>query len=134
MQKTYFFDKIQNFLHELPFYSISYTAIKIVNLLIGFFISTVMTTIVSQTGDWGIVAGAITITYIELMSSLFYSKRFNNKIIANINSLKIGILYGLFVEALCDLFVREYSYFQKKPNKELKQHYCVSLNINTTKC
>nr|YP_010336740.1 hypothetical protein MW559_pgp146 [Stylonema alsidii]UNJ15146.1 hypothetical protein [Stylonema alsidii] len=100
MLKNRFLNKFQNFLHYLPFYSLGYTAVKIVNLLVGFFISTVMTTMVSQTGDWGIVAGAIAVTYIELLSNWIYGNNFrNNKLIININSLKIGIVYGMFVDA-----------------------------------
>nr|YP_010336543.1 hypothetical protein MW557_pgp145 [Rhodospora sordida]UNJ14949.1 hypothetical protein [Rhodospora sordida] len=100
MQKTHLLNRFQMCLRSLSCYSISYTALKIVNLLIGFFISTVMTTIVSQTGDWGIIAGAIAVTYIELFSNWVYSNNLlNNKLMANLNSLRIGIIYGMFVDA-----------------------------------
>nr|YP_010338483.1 hypothetical protein MW432_pgp148 [Rhodaphanes brevistipitata]UNJ18433.1 hypothetical protein [Rhodaphanes brevistipitata] len=106
MRKSYFLDNFQNFFRFFTLYSISYTSIKIVNLLIGFFLSTVMTTIVGQTGDWGVVAGAIAVTYIELSSKYFYEKKLlNSQFLTNFNSLKIGIVYGLFVDALCDLFL-----------------------------
>mmetsp|Transcript_5237 Transcript_5237/g.22301 ORF Transcript_5237/g.22301 Transcript_5237/m.22301 type:complete len:106 (+) Transcript_5237:932-1249(+) len=100
MKKTHILNRFQHFSNYLPLYSISYTAIRVINLLIGFFISTVMTTVVSQTGDWGIIAGAITVTYMELFSNWVYQNDLiKNKLIANLNSLRIGIVYGMFVDA-----------------------------------
>lgn len=106
MQKTQIFNNFQSLSGYFTFYSIGYTAIKVVNLLIGFFLSTVLTTIVGQTGDWAIIAGAIVVTYIELFSKWIYtSNLLSNQIVilniffSNVNSLRIGILYGMFVDA-----------------------------------
>ena len=79
-------------------------SISILNMLLGFFISTALSTIPGQTGDWGIIAAAIIVTFYELISKIIYpihTKGINNELILwkQINNIKIGILYGLFVDA-----------------------------------
>nr|YP_010335952.1 hypothetical protein MW473_pgp145 [Tsunamia transpacifica]QUE27843.1 Ycf20 [Tsunamia transpacifica]UNJ14358.1 hypothetical protein [Tsunamia transpacifica] len=103
MQKTQI---LHNFLRYFNFYSIGYTSLKLLSLLIGFFLSTVLTTLVGQTGDWGIIAGAITVTYIELYSKWIYAIQYSpkknpfiNNFCSNLNSLRIGVVYGMFVDA-----------------------------------
>nr|ARO90354.1 conserved hypothetical plastid protein [Bangiopsis subsimplex] len=103
MSKIYFLSTVRNLLRSLTVYSIGEAFIKIVHLLIGFFIATIITTIVSQTGDWGIVAGAVTVTYIELIGKYLCAICFKR-----LNSLRIGIVYGLFVDALCDLLLKKF--------------------------
>ena len=90
-------------------YKLNYFSIQLVNILLGFFISTALSTIPAQTGDWGIIAAAIIVTNQEIISKIIYQKHqttdFKNKsLIKNTwlkycNSIKIGILYGLFVDA-----------------------------------
>lgn len=93
-------------------YSISYLlyrkltdlSISILNMLLGFFISTALSTIPGQTGDWGIIAAAIIVTSYEVISKIIYpinqTTNKNELIIGKqINNIKIGILYGLFVDA-----------------------------------
>nr|YP_009296230.1 hypothetical protein Sebd_078 [Sebdenia flabellata]AOM65165.1 hypothetical protein Sebd_078 [Sebdenia flabellata] len=82
------------------YYKLNYLNIKLISLFLGFFISTVLSTIPAQTGDWGILAGSIIVTSNEILSKFIYTK--NNKeilIISIINSIKIGVIYGLFVDA-----------------------------------
>lgn len=79
-------------------------SISILNMLLGFFISTALSTIPAQTGDWGIIAAAIIVTFYELISKLIYPiprSTIDNELIIGkqINNIKIGILYGLFVDA-----------------------------------
>nr|YP_009745207.1 hypothetical chloroplast RF20 [Halymenia maculata]QIG87217.1 hypothetical chloroplast RF20 [Halymenia maculata] len=70
------------------------------SLLLGFFTATIISTIPSQTGDWGILAGAIIVTCNESISKLIYNSHHNRINILNIiNCVKIGIIYGLFVDA-----------------------------------
>lgn len=85
MSKPYFLHTLQNIFYLFRLYSIGDTFLKIVNLLLGFFLSTMMTTIVSQTGDWGIVAGAIIVTYIELTSKYLCAICFLNTLINRYN-------------------------------------------------
>nr|YP_010337343.1 hypothetical protein MW436_pgp131 [Pulvinaster venetus]UNJ16928.1 hypothetical protein [Pulvinaster venetus] len=72
-------------------------------LLIGFFGATVLATLPGQTGDWGVVAGLIAI--FEIISKISYNfanEQLKVKVILNIfivNNIKIGIIYGLFVDA-----------------------------------
>lgn len=79
-------------------------SISILNMLLGFFISTALSTIPGQTGDWGIIAAAVIVTFYELISKIIYpinSIASKNELIIGkqINNIKIGVLYGLFVDA-----------------------------------
>ena len=73
---------------------------KIISLLLGFFISTILSTMPAQTGDWGIVGASIIVTAYEIASKLIYNRKNNIlKISSIINHIKIGIIYGIFVDA-----------------------------------
>ena len=83
-------------------------SLQLLSILLGFFIATALSTIPAQTGDWGIVASAIIVTNQEIISKMTYQKYFSehyhNTLILKTslkycNSIKIGILYGLFVDA-----------------------------------
>nr|YP_009295715.1 conserved hypothetical plastid protein [Mastocarpus papillatus]AOL58199.1 conserved hypothetical plastid protein [Mastocarpus papillatus] len=73
---------------------------KIICLLTGFFIATVLSTMPAQTGDWGIIAASIIVTLYEIFSKVVYAiKAKNSGILTIINNIKIGIIYGLFVDS-----------------------------------
>lgn len=74
---------------------------NIVSLLFGFYLSTILSTIPAQTGDWNIINASIIITINEIFSKFFYQIKSKPKLIAIdiLNSIKIGIIYGLFVDA-----------------------------------
>lgn len=76
-------------------------SINLVSLLLGFYISTILSTIPAQTGDWNIINASIIITLNEIFSKFFYSyyKKYKPIFMDIINSIKIGIIYGLFVDA-----------------------------------
>lgn len=62
--------------------------------------ATVLSTMPAQTGDSSIIAAAIIITFNEIMSKLVYShKNYSVLMLSIIKYTKIGIVYGLFVEA-----------------------------------
>jgi len=63
--------------------------------------ASILSTIPAQTGDWGIMSAAIIVTINEILSKLIYNRKiYKNTIIINlINQIKIGIIYGLFVDA-----------------------------------
>nr|WGH13059.1 hypothetical protein Ycf20 [Echinothamnion sp.] len=60
-----------------------------------------LSTIPAQTGDWNIVSGSIIITLNELVNKFVYTKKNIHEflILKLINNIKIGIIYGLFVDA-----------------------------------
>jgi hypothetical protein len=81
-------------------------------ILLGIFISINISTILGQTGDWGMLIAGIIAAIIEtvntttlgakrkLLQTLYKEKqKKTTKYINFINNLKIGILYGLFIEA-----------------------------------
>ena len=81
-------------------YKLQYLRVKLISLLLGFFLATVLSTMPAQTGDSSIIAAAIIITFNETMSKLVYSQRhYPILILSIIKYTKIGIIYGLFVEA-----------------------------------
>nr|QCI05646.1 hypothetical protein [Cryptopleura ramosa] len=82
-------------------YKFNIFSLHIVNLMLGFFIASALSTIPAQTGDWGIISGAIIIAINEILSKIIYEHNNNNKYIVLyfINDIKIGIIYGLFVDA-----------------------------------
>nr|YP_009312852.1 Hypothetical protein ycf20 [Helminthora furcellata]SCW21106.1 Hypothetical protein ycf20 [Helminthora furcellata]SCW23966.1 Hypothetical protein ycf20 [Helminthora furcellata] len=83
--------------------NINALSLSVLYMLLGFFISTTLSTIPGQTGDWGIIGAAIIVTFYERISQQTYplrlGKNFKKIIIHRVNYIKIGILYGLFVDA-----------------------------------
>nr|YP_010155877.1 putative chloroplast RF20 [Cumathamnion serrulatum]QQY85396.1 putative chloroplast RF20 [Cumathamnion serrulatum] len=73
----------------------------IMSLMLGFFLSSILSTLPAQTGDWGIMSAAMIVTFNEILSKILYSYQFykNNILLILINDIKIGIIYGLFVDA-----------------------------------
>nr|YP_010196734.1 hypothetical protein LKZ11_pgp145 [Gracilaria cliftonii]UAD84538.1 hypothetical protein [Gracilaria cliftonii] len=64
--------------------------------------STVFSTIPSQSGDWGIIAGSIIVTFNEIVSKHTYKYIKSNHNFLSLyifNYIRIGIIYGLFVDA-----------------------------------
>nr|YP_010925530.1 hypothetical protein RMC00_pgp184 [Neoporphyra dentata]WKD83762.1 hypothetical protein [Neoporphyra dentata]BCA87234.1 hypothetical protein Ycf20 [Neoporphyra dentata] len=87
-------------LNDKLYYSLSELTTGLISLLLGFFISTGLSTIPGQTGDWGIIAASLIVATTELTSKIVYSNQRKLKIKINlINNFKIGITYGLFVDA-----------------------------------
>ena len=89
-------------------YKLNLIGIQLLNILLGFFAATALSTIPAQTGDWGIVAAAIIVTNQEIISKIIYQykklKYFRENSMLTIflqycNNIKIGIIYGLFVDA-----------------------------------
>ena len=83
-------------------------SLELLSILIGFFTSTAISTIPTQTSDWNIVAAAVIVINQEIISRINYQKHKSSRHKINVitkvflkycNSIKIGILYGLFVDA-----------------------------------
>lgn len=73
---------------------------NLISLILGFFIASILSTLPSQTGEWGIINAAIIITINEIISKIIYRlKKSHNKSLKLINNIRIGIIYGLFVDA-----------------------------------
>lgn len=99
---------VTHFVAYFTDYSLDSLSFQLLSILLGFFTSTALSTIPAQTGDWGIVAAAIIVTNQEIVSKITYQKNLSkyygsNKLLALLfkycNGVKIGILYGLFVDA-----------------------------------
>ena len=84
-----------------------------INKLLGFFggflLSSVLDTTLGELNEWAIVGAALIVASLEIGSSIFYTilyrlKNFNNEatvfyLVKIINYIKIGIIYGLIVDA-----------------------------------
>lgn len=71
-----------------------------ISFMLGFFISSILSTIPAHTGDWGIISASIIITFNEIISKIIYKYNKKKYIFTYfINYIKIGIIYGLFVDA-----------------------------------
>jgi hypothetical protein len=69
-------------------------------ILFGFFSATSAITIIGSVADWDPLAAAVMLCWTEFFTKIFYyteQKSFNLKLI---NSFKIGINFGMFVDAL----------------------------------
>ena len=95
-----FLSYLINQLGNALYYSLSELTAGLISLLLGFFISTGLSTIPGQTGDWGIIAASLIVAATEFISKLVYSSKFQIAVRTNlINNFKVGIIYGLFVDA-----------------------------------
>nr|YP_009391406.1 hypothetical protein [Platysiphonia delicata]ARW59550.1 hypothetical protein [Platysiphonia delicata] len=76
-------------------------SIKIMSFMFGFFISSILSTLPAQTEDWNIISSATIITLHEVISLFIYRSGKNQTIslLNLLNNVKIGIMYGLFVDA-----------------------------------
>ncbi len=101
-------EQIFNTVKSLINYKLNILSFELLSILIGFFTSTALSTIPAQTGDWGIAAAAIIVANQEIVSRINYQNHASLKYKINkavktflkyCNSIKIGILYGLFVDA-----------------------------------
>jgi hypothetical protein len=84
--------------------------VSFISILLGFFFATTLSTILGQTGDWGILSSGILVALLEIVSKIvydtkkksFFIKKNNRKalkLLRLLNNVKIGFMYGLFVEA-----------------------------------
>ncbi|WP_373547317.1 DUF565 domain-containing protein [Chamaesiphon sp.] len=87
-------------------------SILIISLLLGNFLATTVSTTTGQKAELDITVALILLTIVEIISWLTYGSNFGRRRpesvailgqrplwIAILNSLKLGLIYGLFVEA-----------------------------------
>ena len=84
-----------------------YFVLTFLSILTGFFSSVALSTVLGQTGDWAILSSALLSAVVEVISKVFYSSKnftqykfvYEISLFSFINNLKIGLVYGFFVEA-----------------------------------
>lgn len=83
------------------YYQINNLSLQLISLFFGFFCCTIICSIPKQTGDWGLITAFCIVSINEAISSIIYSyqKHRNNMFAKTINLIKIGIIYGLFVDS-----------------------------------
>ena len=83
---------------------------NIISFFAGFLTSSIIDTSLGEFGEWAIVGSAIVVANIESFNNVYYAviskyrgtsiKRSSSRqLLANLNFLKIGVLYGLIVDA-----------------------------------
>ena len=83
---------------------------NIISFFAGFLTSSIIDTSLGEFGEWAIVGAAIVVANIEALNNVYYSitsqyrmasvkKTYSRQLLANLNFLKIGVLYGLIVDA-----------------------------------
>lgn len=82
------------------------TSIQLLSLLGGFFLASAISTTAGQTAWWDLQIAAILLLVCEVISAIAYRRLFTPErppeqvlLISSLNFLKIGLIYGLFVEA-----------------------------------
>ncbi|AFP65511.1 hypothetical protein CMESO_344 (nucleomorph) [Chroomonas mesostigmatica CCMP1168] len=68
-------------------------------LFFGFFSATSAITIIGSVADWDPLAAAVMLCWIELFTKIFYATEKSTLYFRLINSFKIGINLGMFVDA-----------------------------------
>nr|WDA98829.1 hypothetical protein SCTW_047 [Sciadococcus taiwanensis] len=103
-----FFNYTRNKILNFTLYKKLELVYIITSLLLGFFSATILATILGQTGDWGMLAGSLLTAFTEILSKFIYNHTYstkiksvlkNNKCLTLLNNVKIGFIYGLFVDA-----------------------------------
>jgi hypothetical protein len=77
-------------------------SLRIISLLLGFFLGSVVSTTAGQTAEWDVVVAGVLVLLTELASRIFYGRNFafgRSLWVDSLNSLKIGMVYSLFLEA-----------------------------------
>ncbi|MEM1239262.1 MAG: DUF565 domain-containing protein [Cyanobacteria bacterium P01_H01_bin.26] len=77
-------------------------SLAIISLLFGNFFATAISATAGQTAEVDIVIAAILVALVELISWLYYrvrTSRDRTTLVEILNSFKLGMVYGLFVEA-----------------------------------
>lgn len=77
-------------------------SLAIICLLFGNFFATAISATAGQTAGIDILIAAILLIFVELISWLYHRSRFKNQrtvLPEMLNSFKLGMVYGLFVEA-----------------------------------
>lgn len=85
------------------------SSVVIIGVLLGNFLATAISTTAGQTADWDILAAVILVSVTEGISWLVYRRSVRvadpareqrrSLFIETLNAIKIGLIYGLFVEA-----------------------------------
>ena len=85
------------------------TSLKIISLLFGFFLASAVSTTFGARSEWDILIAGISAVLAEVISQLFYSSKPRrltdgaivprSLLLVLLNDIKIGVIYGLALEA-----------------------------------
>jgi hypothetical protein len=82
-------------------------SLSCISLLLGFFLASAISTTLGAKSQWDIVIAGITVFFAEVISYIFYRKKQRYQshtsprplALSMLNSIKIGVLYGMVLEA-----------------------------------
>nr|UXY86970.1 hypothetical protein CparaKRNrm3_p055 [Cryptomonas paramecium] len=95
-----FYQKNSSFQNKTSLTHTKMISIGIFFELFGFFLANSAITIIGSVADWDPLAAAIMLCWIEFFNCKFYSSDFNSTYLNSVNNFKIGIIFGIFVDAL----------------------------------
>ena len=76
---------------------------NIISFFAGFLTSSIIDTSLGEFGEWAIVGAAIVVANIETFNNVYYSlisnRAYSGTLLGNLNFFKIGLIYGLIVDA-----------------------------------
>ena len=68
-------------------------------IMLGFFSATSAITIIGSVADWDPLAAAVMLCWTELLTKIYYNNNHKLFIFKLLNSFKIGVTFGMFVDA-----------------------------------
>ncbi|MBD2533535.1 DUF565 domain-containing protein [Nostoc flagelliforme FACHB-838] len=77
-------------------------SLVIISFLFGFFLANVASTTAGQRSELDVVVAAFLVMLTEITSRIFYHRSFMERrslLVDSLNLLKVGFIYGLFLEA-----------------------------------
>lgn len=69
------------------------------SLLFGFFSATSASTIIGSVADWDPLAAAVLLVWTESFTKYYYANKAPSRILQLINAFKIGLIYGMTIDA-----------------------------------
>ncbi|MBD2776559.1 DUF565 domain-containing protein [Iningainema tapete] len=78
-------------------------SLLVISLLFGFFLGSAVSTTAGQTAEWDIVIAFFILIATEFTNRIFYARNSTSRRslwVESLNTLKIGLIYSLFLEAL----------------------------------
>ncbi|MGI0486917.1 DUF565 domain-containing protein [Pantanalinema rosaneae CENA516] len=77
-------------------------SVVIISLLLGNFLATALATVAGQRAELDIIIAGLLVVLIELINRIHYGGSVELRrslLVQNLNAIKIGLMYGFFVEA-----------------------------------
>lgn len=96
---TYFVDQLGPDIEALLGNPFTLLSLALLAILFGFFAATSAATIIGSVADWDPLAAAVLLVWTEGFTKFYYGQQNKPKLLQLINAFKIGLIYGMTVDA-----------------------------------